>query len=76
MNVYGARASVFSLTGMLSDGSFYIERYVWTEGAKSGVQWLVYAIRDSEFVLAKVCRTRTRAAEWVAELQGGFRGGV
>lgn len=62
--------------GVWTDGSLLIERYEWTEGDRSGVQWLVYVVKDGKLGLVKVCQTRTRAAEWIASLAGGVPAGV
>lgn len=57
--------------GVWIDGSFLIEKYLYaTDRQTTGVQWLVYTVKDGNLTYLEAFRTRRAAAEFI----GGRRG--
>jgi hypothetical protein len=56
------RESPFDLALPLGEGSIVIERYVYEQNSKNGVQWLVYKLdKQGDLRHLRACKTRKEA---------------
>ena len=54
-----------------SDGSFLIEKYLYaTDRQTTGVQWLVYVVKDGTLTYLQGFKTRRAAAEFIGARRG------